>query len=548
MLNRREFFLSTLASLAATRLLAAASPPLPSDLVLNRLTFGATPAARAEFAALGLPAWLEQQLALPAQDAGLSARLSAQRLRLQYEAGTDPTEEPWPARDEILPLSSLNADPATLLPLFDWENKIAWPERVRPADEVIAASLTRALHAPAQLREVMTQFWHDHFNVHSQKSEFIPAFFPTYDAGLRDRAFGNFRDLLGFTATSPAMLFYLNNDESRASPANENYARELLELHTLGAGNYLSRSARHWSDVPLDGNGLATGYIDEDVFEVARAFTGWTVGDGRWILDEQTAPKSGTFFYVEAWHDPYQKRILAREFAPNRPAMADGNDVLDMLANHPGTARFVCEKLARRLLSDSPDAGLIDRMAQTFLAQAAAPDQMAQVLRVLVLDPAFVATPPSKFRRPNEFLLAALRASGAQTAPEENGFAWQLARAGWQQHSFAPPTGHPDVSAAWETGTVLLRYVDYVIYLHEPWFVGISDRLSAQIPEATKTVAELLAFWEDRLLGRPIGAVAALASLDVAPDEPLPEAESDRHDWASMALALAALSPEFIFR
>jgi hypothetical protein len=279
--------------------------------------------------------------------------------------------------DELRPLATLDAPPESLLPLIDWTLPMAFDERARPAEEVVAASLVRAVHAPAQLREVMTQFWHDHFNVHAQKDEYTAVFFPAYDAALRDRALGNFRDLLGAVAASPAMLYYLNNADSRASPANENYARELLELHTLGAAHYLNDRHTRWHEVPKDADGIAVGYIDEDVYEVARAFTGWTVGDGRWLSEGVEAPRTGRFHYAAAWHDPYQKRILGVEFPPNRAALADGNDVLDLLARHPGTARFVCGKIARRFISDDPDPALVERLAAVFLAacRGARPDR-----------------------------------------------------------------------------------------------------------------------------------------------------------------------------
>ena len=195
---------------------------------------------RAELAALGVQGWLEDQLSRPARDPDLTARLGAFKLRISYEAEDDGNGFAWGGLDEMRNLTTLDADPASLLPLLDWENPISYIERSRPADEVIAASLTRAVHAPAQLREVMTQFWHDHFNVHAQKDEFVAVFFPSYDATLRENALGNFRALLGIVAKSPSMLIYLNNAESAASPANENFGRELLELHTLGAGHYLN--------------------------------------------------------------------------------------------------------------------------------------------------------------------------------------------------------------------------------------------------------------------------------------------------------------------
>lgn len=181
---------------------------------------------------------------------------------------------------------------------------------------MVNAALIRAVHARAQLRDLVTQFWHDHFSVNATRFDGAAAFFPSHDALMRRHAFGNFRVMPGEVARSPAMLCYLNNQDSRASPANENFARELLELHTLGAAHYVNDTAANWHVGPGANQGLARACIDQDVHEVARAFAGWSVGDGRYIDHGVTAPKTGRFHSVENWHDPYQKRVLAVEFAP----------------------------------------------------------------------------------------------------------------------------------------------------------------------------------------------------------------------------------------
>ena len=554
MITRRMFHSRLLASLTALTL-----PPVRmghaaaagDDIWLNRLTFGATPASRTEIAQLGRAAWLEAQLALSPDDPELTARLDAARLRIAYEAGEDEDGNHWPALDETRALSSLSADPADLVRLRDWGpgKGMDYAERTRPADEVIAASLIRAVHAPAQLREVMTQFWHDHFNVNSDKDESTAIFFPGHDATLRTHALGNFRVLLGEIARSPAMLYYLNNADSIASPANENYARELLELHTLGAGNYLNDKVTSWADVPGASEGLALGYLDLDVYEVARAFTGWSVGDGRWLAEGEEAPRTGRFTYVARWHDPYQKRILGREFAPNRAPMADGEEVLDMLASHPGTAWFVCEKIARRLLADDPPADLVDRLAQVFLAASDAPDQIAQVVRALVLSAEFVA-PPGKLRRPFEVLVALYRASGAEVRNPENAFHWQLSRAGWQQHRFGPPTGHPDRAEAWTGASTLNRMVDLALYAHADWFQTVAPpSFDPAGPEETTGAylarhAALIA----PALGEDVAA-SLCQVYGIAPDDPVSGFDAaTRAEAAAMALAFAALSPDALLR
>ncbi len=551
MMNRREFHARLLATLAATALplrAGATASPTPDDLWLNRLTFGATIAERASFAAMGPQAWLDDQLLRPVEDVDLQARLDAAKLRMNYEAGVDERGYEWVTTDELRPLSNLSADPASFVRLMNWETGMEYSERVRPANEVIAASLIRAVHAPAQLREVMTQFWHDHFSVNAHKNEMTAAFFPSHDAIMRTHAFGNFRVLLGEVARSPSMLFYLDNEASRASPANENYGRELLELHTLGAQNYLNDKYDDWRSVPGSVDGLADGYLDLDVYEVARAFTGWSVGDGRWLAEGEEAPRTGRFNYVEAWHDPYQKRILGVEFPPNAAPMADGDRVLDILATHPGTARYVCTKIARRLLADEPDTGLVDQMVSVFLAASDADDQIAQVIRALVGSSAF-DTPPQKLRRPFEVLVALYRATGAQVSSTENGFQWQLARAGWRQHEYGPPTGHPDRAANWTGASTLNRVVDLALFGHDDWFGCASIDLTALV--AGETAGDFCQRWAGAL--NPTGAGAATQAVAEAMGfDVLEQADAlnpeNRREAAAMAIAFAAMTPEFLLR
>ncbi|HLQ17863.1 MAG TPA: DUF1800 domain-containing protein [Tabrizicola sp.] len=555
MITRRMFHTRFIAALAAGSL------PLPGPghaaadgqawLWLNRLTFGATAADLALFRDLGPEAWLDRQLALPETDPALDDWLSRARLRIAYPAGQDEHGQSWPATDELRPFGLLNARAESLLPLISWNpgSGMDYAERIRPALEVISAALGRAVHAEAQLREVMTQFWHDHFNVNSLKDEFTAAFFPTYDALMRKHALGNFRTLLGEVARSPSMLYYLNNADSYASPANENFARELLELHTLGAGNYLNDRYSDWKSVPGATEGRSEGYLDLDVYEVARAFTGWSVGDGRWVSDSETAPLTGRFHYIDRWHDPYQKRVLGREFPPNRGPQEDGDEVLDILAGHPGTARFVCTKIARRFIADDPPTSIVDLMAETFLRAGNAPDQIAQVLRVMVLSPEFAA-PQQKFRRPFEFLAAFYRAAGAEVTATENGFQWQLQRAGWRQHEFAPPTGHPDRMGAWTGASTLNRYVDLAISGLEVWFDGGQADLRA-LADDSETIQGFAQRHAEALAPGQGSAIAADLALSYGVDPTTAArdlAADDRQSLAQTAIAFAALTPEFLLR
>ncbi len=346
-LNRRAFTVSGLSLLLmGTVLSRGARAAVPISTALNRLTFGTSPQSLASFLKVGLQEWLDRELAKPASDPKLNARLSAAKLMIEYDADKDDKNRKWKARKELVPYEYLNADGAKLLPLLDYDKAfMSYEERIRPGREVQAAALIRAVHADAQLREVMTQFWHDHFNVNSQRDEHTAVYFGQYDAMLRENAFGNFRQMLGAVARSPSMLFYLNNEASKASPANENFARELFELHTLGAGNYFNDRTTVWSEVPGAKQGLAAGYIDQDVYEAARALTGWSFGDGRYLAEGDNAPSTGEFLYIDSWHDPYQKRILGVEFKANAAPMADGEKLFEILAHHPGAASFFMHKI-----------------------------------------------------------------------------------------------------------------------------------------------------------------------------------------------------------
>jgi uncharacterized protein (DUF1800 family) len=551
-LSRRDFHKALLASAAAG--FAGALPAFAAGtsgydrVMLNRLTFGATPASQEQIGQLGLQAWLDDQLQKPLQDDALTARLANARLKIEYEAGQTAEGATWQALSEERPLQHLETDPKDLLKFLDFGQGFAWPERIRPAKEVIAAAFIRAAHSDAQLRELMTQFWHEHFSVNALKDEYTAIFFPQYDAMMRAHALGNFRTLLGDVARAPAMLNYLNNDTSRASPANENYARELLELHTLGAENYFNDLYDDWRAVPGAKDGAASGYIDQDVYEVARAFTGWSIGHGQWIDDGTYAPQTGRFEYIENWHDPYQKRILGHEFGPNRAPMADGEDVLDMLAAHPGTARFVTRKLLRTLGIETPSREYHARVAQVFHMQKDAGDQIAQTLRAIVLDDEFAQTPPSKLRRPFEFVIAYYRASGAQMNPTRLSIDWHLERMGWTQHSVRPPTGHSDHSADWANTRTLNGLVDLALYAHADWFNAIEWDAARAHGDAAQTWGDLARLWEARF-ALPQGALdEGLVYADGQPGDALTK-NPDHLAWANRTLlSLAALSAPFMFR
>lgn len=554
-LDRRQFhaFALTLlvSGIAGRRAFAASAGPADqARLVLDRLTFGASPAAIEAFNTLGKAAWLDRQLSLRTEDdTALADRLASARLRIEYEADRDAEGRSWPARSEDMPYRYLEATGEEVLALIDYRTGMSYEERIRPAREVQAASLIRAVHAEAQLREVLTQFWHNHFNVNAFKDEATAANFPAYDRALRQHALGNFRALLGAMARSPSMLFYLNNEASRASPANENFGRELLELHTLGAENYFNDLYDDWKAVPGAREGMAAGYIDQDVYETARAFTGWSYGDGRWIAEGDEAPRTGEFHYIDAWHDPYQKRILGHEFRPNAAPLADGERVLDLLARHPGTARFIARKLIRRLLTDTPDDALVTATAALFLETAEADDQLAQVVRFIAMSAPFELTPPQKLKRPFEFLASLYRATGADVASPTLDFLWHLNRAGWAQHEYGPPNGPSDLTADWANTNTVNGLLNLSFDAFEPWFGATAFVPAEALPATATTWADGFAHWLGVVGGDADEARLLLAEMDEDPDAALPLDDPDGTAWLMRtALGMAAVTPNFLFR
>jgi uncharacterized protein (DUF1800 family) len=496
---------------------------------------------------LGFDAFLEEQLDAPVEDDEETAhRIGAAQLLLEVEATDD-----RPARKEMRPLAFLSSKQRELWERLDDKHGLSWAEKVRPLDEVKAAAWIRAVHSPYQLREVLVDFWHNHFNICASSDEPIASLWPSHDREvIRRHAFGNFRQFLGAIARSPAMLLYLNNASSKASPANENFARELLELHTLGEACYFDHRYASWRDVPQDGHGVATGYTDEDVFEVARAFTGWTIANGNELDDGSKLPNTGAFHYLEAWHDPYQKRVLGVEFASHRPPMADGEQVLDLLAAHPGTARHLATKLCIRLVSDQPSAGLIDRVAEVWLAEREAPDQIRRVVREIARSAEFQESWGGKVRRPHEVVVAFARGLSASVHPTPDLF-WEVAQTGYRWFEWPAPNGHPDHAAAWLGTNSLLGGWKLLRDLTDP------DRRDLRIAwrerTGSGTARQAIERWSRRLLGDALSsdrcqALAAHVSGDGDGQQEIDWSDADQVERLQKAVALIAMLPEFLWR
>src|SRR5688572_13639681 len=435
--------------------------------VLNRLAFGARPGDVNRVAAMGVDRWIEQQLRperIP--DRNMDA-VMASYPTLRMSAADLLRDYPPPGAQ--LARARLRGD--TMLTRTDSMELRRNAQRNREfVSDLHSAKVARAVISDRQLAEVMTDFWENHFNVFIGKGQ-LRYYLPDYtERTIRPHALGRFRELLGAVAKSPAMLLYLDNAQSVADSGrptlggpqgrrarmgqaivnrriqrmdsaqraaveqlqqrrprglNENYARELLELHTLG----------------VDG-----GYTQEDVIEVARALTGWGVN----------APRQGGGFTFRAQaHDAGAKVVLGNRLKAGR-GIEDGEEVLDIVSRHPSTALFISRKLVTRFVSDEPPQDLVERAAATFTRTNG---DIREVVRTIVTSNEFFsrAAYRSKVKSPFEVTVSALRALGARadTTPFSAGL---VGRLGQPLYGHQAPNGWPETGEAWiNTGAILNR-------------------------------------------------------------------------------------------
>jgi uncharacterized protein (DUF1800 family) len=335
------------------------------------------------------------------------------------------------------------------------------------ANELQQAKVIREVYSEKQLQEVMTDFWINHFNVFQYKDQCIYYTTPYERDTIRPHALGKFYDLLVATAQSPAMLVYLDNwvsigphsqaaSKNGPSGFNENYARELLELHVLG----------------VDG-----GYTQSDVTEFARVLTGWTI----------TQPEDGAKFQFDARrHDPGVKTILGEKFY--EAGADEGLRALDMLAHHPSTAHFISKSIATRFVSDDPPESLVERMAATFLATDG---DLREVMRTMLKSPEFWSpkTYRAKFKTPLEFVVSAIRATGADATAADS-LVQNLNSMGMRPYGMEVPTGYSMKAETWQTEGAVLARINFSTALTQGRLVGV------QFDPANLITRGLLAFPE----------------------------------------------------
>ncbi|MBV5291913.1 MAG: DUF1800 family protein [Curvibacter lanceolatus] len=393
---------------------------------LNRLTWGATPEAARQLAAQGLSRWLAQQL--KAQP-GVPLPPEAQA---QIEAMTI-TREPLVARVVALEAQRRAADA-----LKDDEAKKAaqqayQQELNRQGRESAQRFVLRALYSPQQVQEQMVWFWMNHFSLHLYKGN-LRALIPDFeDQAVRPHALGRFRDLLGATVYHPAMLRYLDNEHNAAGRLNENYARELMELHTLGVGG---------------------GYSQQDVQALARVLSGLGVVNPPDAPPPQLPPalqgqyvRRGLFEFNPRRHDDSPQSLLGQPL-PGR-GLARVEAALDRLARHPSTARFVARKLVLFWVSDTPAPGLVDRVAAAFQRSDG---DIAATLNALFSSPEFAASLGTLFRDPVHYVLAGVRlAYDGRVILNPNPVLNWINRLGEPLYGRSTPDGYPLEAAAWSS-------------------------------------------------------------------------------------------------
>ncbi|MEP7336902.1 MAG: DUF1800 domain-containing protein [Acidobacteriota bacterium] len=293
-------------------------------------------------------------------------------------------------------------------------------------EEITRHMLLRAVYSQRQLFEVMTGFWTDHLNINLEKGDCIYLKPADDRLVIRANALGRFQDLIRASATSPAMLVYLDGKENKkANPGdipNENYARELLELHTLGVHG---------------------GYTQADVYETARCLTGWRL---------RTKWRKGTVYFDPALHDDGEKTVLG-ERIPAGGGEKDVDRVVEIVCHHPSTARFIATKIAQKFVGENPPAALVNRVAAVFTNTDG---DVKAVLRQILHSDEFKAARGTKFKRPFHFIASALRSIGADTHAHKPLIEYLL-RMGQSPFQHPTPDGYPDEAAPW-LGTLLWRW------------------------------------------------------------------------------------------
>ena len=405
---------------AGALFLVAATPRMPerqrAEHVLDRLAFGARPGDVEQVMRIGVDRWIDQQLHPERiSDRAVESRVASYQREVKL-----------PSREEA-----------------KRDKKMARQAARAAIGDLSAQRILRAAESERQLHEVMVDFWMNHFNVFAGKS--LDRFLITsYERDtIRPHIWGRFEDLLMATAKSPAMLFYLDNARSRSGAINENYARELMELHTLG----------------VDG-----GYTQKDVTELARVLTGWSIS--------RPQESKVQFVFRRVAHDRGAKSVLGVKLAGG--GIEEGERMIRFLATHPSTAHHIATKLCQRLVADDPPPALVDRVALAFLDTRG---DLRATVRAVVESPEFFDPRyyRAKVKSPFEYTISAVRTAGA-TIDDPLPLARQLKTIGQPLYFAQPPTGYSDKAEAWSNNGALVARLDFATALAANKMPGVRVR------------------------------------------------------------------------
>lgn len=480
--------------------------------LLSRFTYGAQPGQVQEVASMGLENWFRQQLKADLREDSLVLMLDKYDLLKMSNAEMVNTIPRGGAigrlavRDGFVVKDSLGSDSKEYREAIRTYMSV---KGFRPAQEMIRQftdqKILRAAYSQNQLQEVLTEFWFNHFNVSFTKNE-CTQYIPSYERdAIRPNALSTFETLLVATAQSPAMLLFLDNSSSTGDPdsimpmnpaklnagnrpkkkaggLNENYAREIMELHTMG----------------VDG-----GYTQQDVTQAARVLTGWTLFPIDTLLGPNNFRNSlenlgeekmikrgfvhtGDFLFVPSRHDNRPKTVLGKRF--DNGGYEEGRQLLHMLATQNATARFICTKLAIRFVNDHPPQSLVQKMAATFQQKKG---DIKQVLITMVSAPEFWSSEAlrEKTKSPFELAISSVRALKAGIEQPNQLYTW-INKMGQRMYYYQAPTGFPDKGEYWiNTGSLLSR-MNFGLALASQRIPGISFDLLAlnnnHEPESTE--------------------------------------------------------------
>lgn len=518
--SRRELIVPSMTVARAEPVRAPLDFPGIALVALNRMGFGPRPGDVAAFNALGAN-----------DDARLAAYVTQQLNPDPVEANdTEYHQRRYGLNGYPDPGFTTLAKSLTQL----WQDhRVGGIQSSRPVEETRLNTYLRMVYSRWQLREVLADFWLNHFNIYGFET-YTQETFVHYDRDvIRPNIFGNFRDMLEAVTRSTSMLYYLDNYTNTRNGPNENWARELFELMTLGSGNYYGVGSQDnvplWAPTmlwpagtPSAGDEIPAGYVDNDVYETARAFTGWGVSS-----------TLGTFLYTLANHDNFQKAVLSQgqvNIPVNQADEKDGEDVLTMLAAHPGTGRHVARKLCRRLISDHPPESLVETIGDLFTAQWQAPDQLQQVYEAILLSTEFKTTWGEKIKRPVEYSVSAMRALAANwnfgytsqnplTVEQDTAnFLSRQTKTGHNLFARVPPDGFGDQEDFWSGTNTRLQCWRLGSWLIDQDIDGTSATDDFRLDVLGQTYAafpalphqatseQLVDFWIGRIFGRALEA------------------------------------------